>query len=62
MYFRRGVPTFKTYLLPSSSGQKICLENGGTLFFKTLHSSTVISICDSGVNNEFIDFDQFECL
>jgi hypothetical protein len=31
-------------------------------FFKTLYSPTVISICDSGVNNEFIDFDQFECL
>ena len=56
MYFGRAVPTCKTYLLPLSSGQKICLENGGTLFFKTLYSSTVISICDSGVNNEFIYF------
>jgi hypothetical protein len=32
------------------------------LFCKTLSSASVISICGSGVNNEFIDFDQFEYL
>jgi len=32
VYFGTAVQTFKTYLLSSSSGQKICLENGGSFF------------------------------
>jgi hypothetical protein len=43
-------------------GRKSALKIEDAVFCKTILSSALISICDNGVNNEFIDFDQFEYL